>query len=211
MASREVCGVTNCRQAASLHLEGKPFCAPHFISAGYERMDEYSDVIADHRFEEAAAEQMWQFLVECIEGAADLTQHAENLDNLQRARLFDILLCASDLSRRLRRSARREASISVSVRSEKLGRAWEEDARTKVVSRHGALLEIEHPAEPGDTLTIARPDTGAETKARVAWRRSQKGGHYEVGVEFLGCDNFWELQWDGAEHLTGNWSTGPRA
>jgi len=211
MASTDVCGVSNCRQAASLHLEGKPFCAPHFISTGYERMDAYADVIAGHRFDEAAAEQIWQFLVECIEAAADLTQRAENLDNLQRARLFDILLCASDLSRRLRRSDRREASIPVCVRSEKLGRAWEENTRTKVVSRHGALLEIEHPAEPGDTLTIARPDTGSETKARVAWRRLPHGGRYEVGVEFLGCDNFWEMQWEGAEHLSGKGPTGLRA
>ena len=171
MTGREMCDMTDCSHPSALRLEERPLCIAHFIAVGYERIDECTRAVSDHRFQETGAESLWQFLVECIEHAADLTQQAEQLDNLQRARLFDILLRAADLSRHLRRSPRRETSVPVLLRCEKLGRAWEEKTQTRVLSRYGAMLTCNHPAEKGDPLTLVRLDTGEETKARVAWRK----------------------------------------
>lgn len=208
MSNAEQCRASGCAQPATVELETRPLCVNHFISTGYERLEDYARVVVEHRFQDATAEAMWVFLVECIERAADLTQHAGEIDNLQRARLLDILLRAAEVSRRLRRSPRKALSIPVRLRCEKLGRAWEEDTRTRVVSRFGVMLECEHSAEKGDGLTLIRLDTHAEVKARVAWRRQTSAGHFEFGLEFPDCDNFWGLKWEAVEEVLGqqNWS-----
>jgi len=41
-----------------------------------------------------------------------------------------------------------------------------------------------------------RTDTGRRAKARVAWRRRKLGRRQEIGIEFLDCENFWDLFWD---------------
>jgi hypothetical protein len=57
-----------------------------------------------------------------------------------------------DLSRRLRRSPRKVASIPVRLHCEEPERFREEETETRVLSRHGASLECQQPAEPGEML-----------------------------------------------------------
>lgn len=198
MTLPESCFVPTCGKPAEVRLATRPYCVPHFIEHSYEKIDEYSRAVAEHKFYQAFAEEMWQFVVDCIARSADLTQYAEQLDNLSRARLLDILLRCAELTRYLRRSPRRLASVRVRLRCEKLGRVWEEETYTQVLSRFGAMLECRHPVETGDTLVITRLDTGAEARTRVAWRRSL-GEASEIGVELLNCDNFWGFEWVGVE------------
>lgn len=213
MAGRDPCSCSGCSELATVQLELRPFCVPHFIDTAYARLDECSRAVADHQFQEASAESAWVLLVECIERAADLTQTAEALDNLQRARLLDILLVSAELSRHLRRSPRKTVTVAVRLRCDKLGRSWEGEAATRVLSRHGAMLDCEHSAEAGDLLTVVRLDTHEEVKARVAWQRPGSRGGQELGIEFLSADNFWGLKWDTAEHSVDqrDWSFKPPA
>lgn len=199
MPGNSECRVDGCSQAGTVPIEGQVLCVGHFITLGYDRLDGLDRAIAEHKFQHASAEAVWVFLVECIERAADLTQNAEKLDNLQRARLLDILLRAADLSRHLRRSARKEMAIPVRIRCEKLGRAWEEETKTQILSRHGVMLDCEHTAERGDNLTLVRLDTNDSVQARVAWRRAGENGRVELGIEFLHAENFWNLKWEAPE------------
>ncbi len=98
----------------------------------------------------------------------------------------------------LRRSPRKVASIPVRLRCEEPGRGWEEDTRTVLLSRYGAALECQHPVETGQMLLVLRTDTGQRAYAQVALRQGKEDGRFEIGVEFLDCDNFWELDW--SEH-----------
>ena len=199
MTAEETCSVQDCGQPSIVLLETRPLCVTHFISTSYERIDEYSRAVTEHRLYETYAEQMWHFVVDCIARSADLTQCAEEIDNLSRARLLDILLRAADLTRFLRRSTRRAAEIPVRLRCEKLGRGWEEQTRTMVLSRFGAMLECRHPIEAGDKLLIVRLDNGEQARARVTWKKDGAAGHAEIGIELLNCDNFWGIEWGGAE------------
>jgi len=142
---------------------------------------------------------MHHFLTECTRQATDLSQHAEELDNLARARLLDILLSAADLSRHLRRSPRKVATLALRLHCEKPGRTWEEETKTRVLSRHGALVECQHPAQSGDALLVLRLDSGRQALARVVWCHQKEEGRREIGIEFLDCDNFWELDWSAVE------------
>lgn len=199
MSVGEACSVAGCDQPSVVLLETRPLCVPHFISTSYERIDEYTRAVTEHRLYETYAEQMWHFVVDCIARSADLTQCADKIDNLSRARLLDILLRAAELTRFLRRSTRRPAEIPVRLRCEKLGHGWEEETRTQVLSRFGAMLECAHSIEAGDKVLIVRLDNGEQARARVKWKKEGQSGGSEIGIELLNCDNFWDLEWGGAE------------
>lgn len=199
MTTPSPCQVRDCAQSAVVQIENLDLCVSHFIANGYERIDRYSHAVTQHEFHQVAPDSVWRFIAECIARTADLTQHAEQLDNLERARLLDILLRCADLSRHLRRSPRRRGAISVRLQSEKLGHAWEEETQTKVLSRYGAMLECNHESEPGDRLGLVRLDTLEPVQARVAWCREGSSGRFEIGIEFLSCDNFWNIDWEATE------------
>ena len=40
------------------------------------------------------------------------------------------------------------------------------------------------------------PDSGRWVHARLAWGWRSKSGSFVVGLEFLNCANFWELDWN---------------
>ena len=97
---------------------------------------------------------------------------------------------------RPRRSPRRAASIPVWLRREGQGRIWEEDTQTQVLSRYCACVECRHAVEAGAILAILRRDNGQRAIAEVRYCRFNAEGHREIGVEFLNCDNFWDVDWN---------------
>lgn len=90
------CSVKNCGMPAICRLEERHFCLPHFIANCYDRLQrckrsqfpnpDSADTCAEDRF-----------LQECSERAAELVCPLRGFDNLERARLFDIFLWASEL------------------------------------------------------------------------------------------------------------------
>jgi len=140
-----------------------------------------------------------RFIHECTRSADEIEHTEQNLDNLDRAKLLHIILSASELGRHLRRSPRKVAAIPVRLISERLGGAWEEDTETVLVSRYGALVRCKHSAKAGDSIHVLRADTGQEVVARVAWQRPASEQETRIGVEFVGCENFWGLDWGVVE------------
>jgi hypothetical protein len=91
------CDIGNCGRPAMSSLELKHFCVDHFIARCYERLSVYSaNHFADS--DEAASVSIDRFLHTCAQQAAGLVHPMRGLDNLERARLFDILLWASELT-----------------------------------------------------------------------------------------------------------------
>ena len=76
---------------------------------------------------------------------------------------------------------------------------WEEDTITRIVSRYGATLECKHLVRTGETLLVVRKDTGQQTRAQVLFGNSNLSGRQEIGIEFLDCENFWDLDWEATE------------
>lgn len=78
-------------------LELKRFCVDHFIAQCYERLNRYNaGPLADP--DEASSASIDRFLHSCAQQAASLVHPIRGLDNLERARLFDILLWSSELA-----------------------------------------------------------------------------------------------------------------
>lgn len=91
------CDVGNCGRPAMCSLELRRFCVDHFIAQCYERL---SHCNASPFADPGAAESVSidRFLHSCAQQAANLVHPIRGLDNLERARLFDILLWASELA-----------------------------------------------------------------------------------------------------------------
>lgn len=95
----------------------------------------------------------------------------------------------------LRRSARipRRLPVQLSWQNED-GRPQQEAGETHLLSRHGALLLIFTELQPGQLVRIAAPD-GKNGVARVVWvKPAQMIGRTEVGIEILGVENFWGIE-----------------
>jgi hypothetical protein len=91
------CHTGNCGRPAMCSLELKHLCVDHFIARCYERLNECSaNRFADP--DEAASVSIDRFLLSCAQQAGGLVHPMRGLDNLERARLFDILLWASELA-----------------------------------------------------------------------------------------------------------------
>src|SRR2546422_3401909 len=82
------------------------------------------------------------------------------------------------------------------VRREGKGPTCEEETETQVLSRYGACLECRHAVEAGGILAILRRDNGQRVNGRVSYCRFNAKGHREIGIEFLNCDNFWDVDWN---------------
>lgn len=199
MTPPQQCGIASCGQQAVAALDGEAFCREHFILVCYKRLDHYNEVRKGPGLIAADTDSVRRFIHECTRAADHIEHTAQNLDNLERAKLLHIILTASELGRHLRRSPRKAAAIPVRLTSDKMGGTWEEETETVLVSRYGALVRCKHPAKAGDTLSLVRADTGAKATARVAWQRPLGEEDVRIGVEFVGCENFWGLDWGAVE------------
>jgi hypothetical protein len=162
----------------------------------YKRLETISQGVKDHQFSHEEAEAASRFLQDCMRSAADIASAQEMPTNLQRAQVFDVLLWASELHGRLRRSPRRRARFPVLLRSEIPGRSWEVRAETQVVSRHGMRVTCAADVRQKDTITCIRLDNGRRADANVAWTARNDAGGLEVGLELVRVENFWGLAWD---------------
>lgn len=199
MQKSNPCSASGCGRSSATVLDVRPLCREHFIANCYSHLDEYGRLLEESRYRDTTTELVRRFLSDCTRHAADLAQSARDLDNLERARILDILLRAGELSRHLRRSPRKVASIPVVLSSDKLGQSWEESTTTRVISRYGAAVECSHELEAGDAILLDRADRSAQVRARVAWRQTKAPDRFEIGLEFLHAENFWGIDWATAD------------
>jgi hypothetical protein len=91
------CEMENCGHPATTTLESRRFCIDHFISQCYDRLNQCNgNPFADQ--DEATSLSVDRFLHSCSQQAAGLVNPLRGLENLERARLFDILLWSSELA-----------------------------------------------------------------------------------------------------------------
>jgi len=145
-------------------------------------------------------EAMRRFVQECLRRADDVEHNAKDLTDLEGTSLLRIIVWATDLGRQLRRSPRKAASIAVRIAYENSEGSWEENAKTVLISKYGASLRCAHPAKIGEVLQLERFDTGDTAQARIAWITPSGEDGLRIGLEFIGCDNFWKLDWSAAEN-----------
>ncbi len=140
MVETEPCSVAGCERSADATFEMRSFCREHFISTCYAGLEACTESLRERPFRDTTTESIQQFVHECVSQTNKLAQASKDLDNLERARLLDIVFWSSELGRRLRKSPRKVAFLPIRLRSEKPGHSWEEETETQLLSRYGALL-----------------------------------------------------------------------
>ena len=103
-SSGETCTVADCRHSSTTVLENDPLCLEHFFSRCYEALQCF-DGCRDHTrgVQETERTRLRRFLEECSTQALKICLRNENLNNLERSRLLDVLLWAGELSECVRR------------------------------------------------------------------------------------------------------------
>jgi len=199
MKESENCSFSGCERNAGATLGGHSFCLEHFIFTCFERLDECQGWFEAPLSRDPPTESIQQILAECTRQATDLANRKDGLTNLERARLIYIPMVAADLGRRLRKGSRKTVTIPLRLRCAEPGRHWEQDAQTRTISRRGALIECTRPVGIGEKFFLVRLDTGGQATAQVVWHQCKEEGRVDVGIEFVDCKNFWQLDWDMEE------------
>jgi len=97
MRGKRNCGVGSCSSAAITTLDRQALCLNHFLSRCYEKLEHVDPRGRRFTAEPIDPASMRAFIEECSRKALDASLHSENLSNLQRGRLLDILLWAGEL------------------------------------------------------------------------------------------------------------------
>lgn len=106
MFEDKICAVDFCEGTAVASLAQQDFCLNHFIELCYENLQRI-----DPRGQKAGRmpldlPSLRAFIEECSQRTLEVALHCENIDNLQRGRLLDILLWAGELFLLLRAPTR---------------------------------------------------------------------------------------------------------
>jgi hypothetical protein len=165
-------------------MELRSACLTHFLDTCYQKLDEVNRETRNCAYGGATWEAARQITQECALKAADYSRHQSELSNLERARLLDIMLWASQLSRRLRRSPRTAVKVPIRLISEMPGCCWSEETHIVDISTHGVQIICKHAVKIGDLLSVHRFDTGEKPEGRVVWLRKRSAGFQEIGIEF---------------------------
>ena len=97
MLGKRNCRVRSCSSAAITTLDHQALCLNHFLLRCYERLEGLDPRGRKFSAEPVDVASMRAFIEECSRKALDVSLQSENLSNLQRGRLLDILLWAGEL------------------------------------------------------------------------------------------------------------------
>jgi hypothetical protein len=97
MLGKRNCKVGSCSGSAITTLDRQALCLNHFLSRCYEKLERVDPRGRKFTAEPVDLASMRAFVEECSRKALDVSLQSQNLSNLQRGRLLDILLWAGEL------------------------------------------------------------------------------------------------------------------
>ena len=97
MFQNRICAVDFCDAPAVASLAQQDFCVDHFIELCYENLQRIDPRHDNSRQMSLDLPVLRALIEECSRCALEVAVHCEDLNNLQRGRLLDILLWAGEL------------------------------------------------------------------------------------------------------------------
>jgi len=91
------CSEGACDGAATVSLDQQALCLNHFLQRCYEKLESVDPRGQKFRENPVDLPSMRAFIEECSRKALDVSLQSEDLTNLERGRLLDILLWAGEL------------------------------------------------------------------------------------------------------------------
>jgi hypothetical protein len=106
MLEDTICAVDFCEGSAVASLAQQDFCLNHFIELCYENLQRIDPRGQKPGRVNLDLASLRAFIEECSRRALDVALHCDDISNLQRGRLLDILLWAGELFLLLRAPTR---------------------------------------------------------------------------------------------------------
>ena len=97
MHHERICGERSCGRTSVASLNQQDLCLEHFLFSCYEELERLDPRGRAFTSQPVDLASMRAFIEECSRKALDISLHSENLNNLERGRLLDILLWAGEL------------------------------------------------------------------------------------------------------------------
>jgi hypothetical protein len=97
MLRKRNCTADSCGSTAVSALDQQALCLNHFLVRCYEKLERLDPRGRNFLTEPMSLASMRTFIEECSRKALDISMQCEDLTNLQRGRLLDILLWAGEL------------------------------------------------------------------------------------------------------------------
>jgi hypothetical protein len=91
------CSLDSCPDPAVTCLAQRELCLHHFLSRCYEDLDRFDRRTRGSDLDHSGSAMLKAFVEECTRRALEVSLQCQDLDNLQRGRLLDILLWAGEL------------------------------------------------------------------------------------------------------------------
>ena len=97
-----------------MSLGDRSVCRAHYLASCYKRLEQISQSVSvkHYNMTQEEAEAANRFLQDCMRTAADFASAQQMPSNLESAQVYDVLLWASELHGRLRRSPRKAVQVS---------------------------------------------------------------------------------------------------
>ncbi len=104
-----------------------------------------------------------------------------------------------------RRSGRIAKRIPITLRWQPPGCDVQDDpAETTLLSQHGCAVVCDNRLKGGHEIFVIYPERGKSIRARVVYRELKVGSRsVSLALEFLGKDNFWEIEFPPAPYFSG--------
>jgi hypothetical protein len=95
--SRKGCVANGCADTAVTHFEKQDLCLNHFVELSYEVLDRLDPRGRRSIGNYAERKTLQAFVEECSQRALEVSLSCQDMSNLQRGRLLDILLWAGEI------------------------------------------------------------------------------------------------------------------
>ena len=95
--TERICSESGCGGAAISSLDQRALCLNHFLLRCYVKLEAVDPRSLKFREDPVELPSMRAFIEECSQKALEISLQSENLSNLERGRLLDILLWSGQL------------------------------------------------------------------------------------------------------------------
>ncbi len=186
---------SSCSGPSVVTLVKQDYCREHFIQTCYEHLEECAETFKERdQADELACDTRRRSLQEIVDQSTVTSLTDDDLSNLERIQLLDIVQWAGDLIRQMRRGPRKRVSIPVRLCLESSSQTCSEEMLVRELSQHGTALTCSLPINVGELVKMERMDTGERVEGIVRWCERRDATTVHLGIEFSRGNNFWRLQ-----------------
>jgi hypothetical protein len=196
------CGWAGCANAPEVILDQRHLCRIHFYDIASKRLEEHRTRLSKGEPVAAERTKILTFVSEVISETTSLVARAKFLGQDLRDKFMQLTLATGEFYKILQRDPRMPRNIPILLWREGDSDAKQELTSTVNISKHGACISTRRAWNVNEKIRIAIPQSAHHAPGRVAWVRKTGAVEFQIGLEILGCTDFWKLEQQSSKRLS---------